>query len=317
MLWARRTRIGRAPGCELQIDSSSVSRHHALILVGGRETIIEDLNSTNGVIVNGRHVTRQVLSDGDLLTIGEIQFRYVERPARRPAICSRRSPEIMRPGCDTAALHRAAGRRAAGAEPPKRGDFWRFRRVSLYWRRRIRYLSRPSSALSSAVEHHLDMVGVSGSIPLARTMIRCLSMPVITLPDGSQKHFDQPVSVAEVARALGPGLRKRRSPARSTANWWIPRRSIDRDADLSIVTDKDPDGLEIIRHSTAHLLANAVQELFPDAQVTIGPVIENGFYYDFAYKRPFSTRGSGGDREAHGGDRGQGSAGASPRTAAR
>jgi hypothetical protein len=82
---ARRTRIGRAPGCELHVDSSSVSRHHALILLGGRETIIEDLNSTNGVIVNGRHVTRQVLSDGDLLIIGEIHFRYVEKPARRPA----------------------------------------------------------------------------------------------------------------------------------------------------------------------------------------------------------------------------------------
>ena len=80
----RRTRIGRATGCELHIDSSSVSRHHALILLGGRETIIEDLNSTNGVIVNGRHVTRQVLSDGDVLIIGEIHFRYVEKPARRP-----------------------------------------------------------------------------------------------------------------------------------------------------------------------------------------------------------------------------------------
>jgi hypothetical protein len=79
----RRTRIGRATGCELHIDSSSVSRHHALILLGGRETIIEDLNSTNGVIVNGRHVTRQVLSDGDLLIIGEIHFRYAEKPARR------------------------------------------------------------------------------------------------------------------------------------------------------------------------------------------------------------------------------------------
>jgi chromosome segregation ATPase len=76
----RRTRIGRAPGCELHIDSSSVSRHHALILAGTREAIIEDLNSTNGVIVNGRKVTRQVLSDGDFLTIGEIQFRYVAKP---------------------------------------------------------------------------------------------------------------------------------------------------------------------------------------------------------------------------------------------
>jgi chromosome segregation ATPase len=76
----RRTRIGRAPGCELHIDSSSVSRHHALILAGTREAIIEDLNSTNGVILNGRKVTRQVLNDGDIVTIGEIQFRYVAKP---------------------------------------------------------------------------------------------------------------------------------------------------------------------------------------------------------------------------------------------
>ena len=80
----RRTRIGRAVGCELQVDSSSVSRHHALILAGTREAIIEDLNSTNGVIVNGRKVTRQVLNDGDILTIGEIQFRYVAKPATQP-----------------------------------------------------------------------------------------------------------------------------------------------------------------------------------------------------------------------------------------
>ena len=80
----RRTRIGRATGCELHIDSSSVSRHHALILAGTREAIIEDLNSTNGVIVNGRKVTRQVLSDGDILTIGEIQFRYVAKPLQPP-----------------------------------------------------------------------------------------------------------------------------------------------------------------------------------------------------------------------------------------
>jgi chromosome segregation ATPase len=80
----RRTRIGRAPGCELHVDSSSVSRHHALILLGMREAIIEDLNSTNGVILNGRKVTRQVLNDGDIVTIGEIQFRYVARPAAVP-----------------------------------------------------------------------------------------------------------------------------------------------------------------------------------------------------------------------------------------
>jgi chromosome segregation ATPase len=80
----RRTRIGRAPGCELHIDSSSVSRHHALILAGTREAIIEDLNSTNGVILNGRKVTRQVLNDGDILTIGDIQFRYVAKPVIAP-----------------------------------------------------------------------------------------------------------------------------------------------------------------------------------------------------------------------------------------
>ena len=81
---SRRTRIGRAPGCELHIDSSSVSRHHALILAGTREAIIEDLNSTNGVILNGRKVTRQVLNDGDIVTIGDIQFRYVAKPAQPP-----------------------------------------------------------------------------------------------------------------------------------------------------------------------------------------------------------------------------------------
>jgi hypothetical protein len=80
----RRTRIGRAPGCELHIDSSSVSRHHALILAGTREAIIEDLNSTNGVILNGRKVTRQVLNDGDIVTIGEIQFRFVAKPPAAP-----------------------------------------------------------------------------------------------------------------------------------------------------------------------------------------------------------------------------------------
>jgi hypothetical protein len=80
---SRRTRIGRATGCELQIDSSSVSRHHALIMVGTRETIIEDLNSTNGVLVNGRKVTRVVLNDGDALTFGETQFRYMARPLPR------------------------------------------------------------------------------------------------------------------------------------------------------------------------------------------------------------------------------------------
>src|SRR5258708_27187558 len=114
-------------------------------------------------------------------------------------------------------------------------------------------------------------------------------MPAITFRDGSQKHFDHPVSVAEVAASIGPGLAKAALAGKVNGKLVDTSASIDQDATLSIVTDKDPEGLEIIRHSTAHLLANAVQELFPEAQVTIGPVIENGFYYDFAYKRPFST----------------------------
>jgi threonyl-tRNA synthetase len=114
-------------------------------------------------------------------------------------------------------------------------------------------------------------------------------MPVITLPDGSQKRFDDAVSVGEVAAAIGPGLAKAALAGKVDGVLVDTSSRVDHDATLSIVTDRDPEGLEIIRHSTAHLLANAVQELYPDAQVTIGPVIEDGFYYDFAYKRPFST----------------------------
>src|ERR1700733_5529239 len=114
-------------------------------------------------------------------------------------------------------------------------------------------------------------------------------MPVITLPDCSQKQFDNPVSVAVIAAGMRPGLAKAALAANVNGRLVDTSTVIDHDAAVSIVTDKDPDGLTIIRHSTAHLLANAVQELFPDAQVTIGPVIEDGFYYDFAYKRPFSS----------------------------
>src|ERR1700675_4167468 len=114
-------------------------------------------------------------------------------------------------------------------------------------------------------------------------------MPVITLPDGSQKRFDRAISVADVAASIGPGLAKAALAGRMDGILVDTSALIDHDVALSIVTDKDSDGLEIIRHSTAHLLANAVQDLYPDAQVTIGPVIEDGFYYDFAYKRPFST----------------------------
>jgi threonyl-tRNA synthetase len=114
-------------------------------------------------------------------------------------------------------------------------------------------------------------------------------MPVVTLPDGSQRPFDHPVTVDEVAANIGAGLRKAALAGRVNGKLVDTSYVIHGDANLSIVTEKDPDGLEVIRHSTAHLLAQAVKELFPDAQVTIGPVIEDGFYYDFAYKRPFTT----------------------------
>jgi threonyl-tRNA synthetase len=113
-------------------------------------------------------------------------------------------------------------------------------------------------------------------------------MVAITLPDRSVRHFDKPVTVAEVAASIGPGLAKAALAGKVDGKLVDTSHVIDRDAQLAIVTDKDPEGLDLIRHSTAHLLAYAVKELFPDAQVTIGPVIENGFYYDFSYKRPFT-----------------------------
>ncbi len=114
-------------------------------------------------------------------------------------------------------------------------------------------------------------------------------MPVVTLPDGSQRTFDKPVTVDEVAGSIGAGLRKAALAGRVDGKLVDTSYVIGTDANLAIVTDRDPDGLEVIRHSTAHLLAQAVKELFPEAQVTIGPVIEDGFYYDFSYKRPFTT----------------------------
>ncbi|WP_345794754.1 threonine--tRNA ligase [Thauera sp. JM12B12] len=113
-------------------------------------------------------------------------------------------------------------------------------------------------------------------------------MPNITLPDGSVRSFDHPVTVAEVAASIGAGLAKAALAGRVGGRMVDLSHRLDADVDLAIVTDKTEEGLEIIRHSTAHLLAHAVKELFPDAQVTIGPVIENGFYYDFSYKRPFT-----------------------------
>jgi threonyl-tRNA synthetase len=114
-------------------------------------------------------------------------------------------------------------------------------------------------------------------------------MPLVTLPDGSQRPFDHPVTVDEVAGSIGAGLRKAALAARVNGKLVDTSYVINDDANLAIVTDRDADGLEVIRHSTAHLLAQAVKELFPEAQVTIGPVIEDGFYYDFAFERPFTT----------------------------
>mgnify|MGYP005846304963 CR=1 FL=1 len=114
----------------------------------------------------------------------------------------------------------------------------------------------------------------------------------VRLPDGSSRQFPGPVTVADVAASIGPGLAKAALAGRigrgGDARLVDTSHRLEADAELAIVTDKDPDGLELIRHSTAHLLAYAVKELFPDAQVTIGPVIDNGFYYDFSYKRPFT-----------------------------
>ena len=110
----------------------------------------------------------------------------------------------------------------------------------------------------------------------------------ITLPDGSQRQFSGPVTVAEVAASIGAGLAKAALGGKVNGRLVDTSYTLSADAQLSIVTAKDADGLDMIRHSTAHLLAYAVKELFPDAQVTIGPVIDNGFYYDFAYKRPFT-----------------------------
>jgi threonyl-tRNA synthetase len=115
-----------------------------------------------------------------------------------------------------------------------------------------------------------------------------LKMIAVKLPDGSQRQFDAPLTVAQVAASIGAGLAKAALAGKVDGKLVDTSFLIERDVELAIVTDKDADGLEVIRHSTAHLLAYAVKELFPDAQVTLGPVIENGFYYDFAYKRPFT-----------------------------
>ncbi len=110
----------------------------------------------------------------------------------------------------------------------------------------------------------------------------------IKLPDGSVRSYEQVPTVRDIAQSIGPGLAKAALAGRVNGRLVDVSHPVDQDADVAIVTERDPDGLEVIRHSTAHLLAYAVKELFPEAQVTIGPVIDNGFYYDFSFKRPFT-----------------------------
>lgn len=113
-------------------------------------------------------------------------------------------------------------------------------------------------------------------------------MPIITLPDGSQREFSNVVTVAEIAQSIGAGLARAALAGKVDGRLVDTSHRIENDAQVGIVTDRDPEGLEVLRHSSAHLLAYAVKELFPEAQVTIGPVIDNGFYYDFAFQRPFT-----------------------------
>src|SRR5688572_18063970 len=127
----------------------------------------------------------------------------------------------------------------------------------------------------------------SGSFIMLVCNYSC-AMPNIRLPDGSSKSFPGPVTVAEIASAIGAGLARAALAGKVDGKLVDTSTLIERDADVAIVTPKSPEGLAILRHSTSHLMAQAVQELYPGAQVTIGPVIENGFYYDFSYKRPFT-----------------------------
>ena len=113
-------------------------------------------------------------------------------------------------------------------------------------------------------------------------------MPVITLPDGSQRSFDNPISVHDVAASIGEGLARAALAGRVDGDLVDTSHVMEADSELAIITDRDEEGLDIIRHSTAHLMAQAVKELFPEAQVTIGPTIEDGFYYDFSYERSFT-----------------------------
>src|SRR3970040_131111 len=114
------------------------------------------------------------------------------------------------------------------------------------------------------------------------------AMPNIRLPDGSSKSFPNPVTVAEIAQSIGAGLARAALAGKVNGKLVDTGYRIESDAELQLITERAPEALELTRHSTAHLLAHAVKELYPEAQVTIGPVIEHGFYYDFSFKRPFT-----------------------------
>jgi hypothetical protein len=133
--------------------------------------------------------------------------------------------------------------------------------------------------------------GAPFTISLERQLLdqeNCSNAGTITLPDGHQRVFDNPVSVRDVAAAIGPGLAKSALAGKVDGQLVDISHVLNQDANLAIITERDPEGLEVIRHSCAHLLAHAVKQLYPTAQVTIGPVIENGFYYDFAFERTFT-----------------------------
>ena len=110
----------------------------------------------------------------------------------------------------------------------------------------------------------------------------------VTLPDGSKRQYDAALSVAQIAESIGAGLAKAALAGRINGQLVDLSTLVERDAEVAIITERDSEGLEVIRHSCAHLMAQAVQRLFPSAQVTIGPVIEDGFFYDFAFERPFT-----------------------------
>ncbi|MEJ2669643.1 MAG: TGS domain-containing protein, partial [Gammaproteobacteria bacterium] len=113
-------------------------------------------------------------------------------------------------------------------------------------------------------------------------------MPTITLPDGTCKSFDHPVTVMEIAQSIGPGLAKAAIAGRVDGELLDASLPIEHDATVSIVTIRDAAGLEIVRHSFAHLVGHAVKQLYPEAKMAIGPVIDDGFYYDVAYEKPFT-----------------------------